>query len=182
MSVMGLLMKILNDRILRKGDTAIKRLSRDETTHSHHDVIIRTSRDVMAGTVFISFQFVSKTFDDVINWKSGINELKGLISTVSTKWKGGSKSTELPLKNMRFNPFKNWGHYFHHRKLKRAKMINFHVFVSWWFGMIHAAWTRIQILSYRSSTLDWNFCVVLSYSFSLMWSTLYDWFSLKTYP
>ena len=67
MSVMGLLMKILNDRILRKGDTAIKRLSHDEMTHRHHDVIIKTSRDVMAGTVFISFQFVSKTFDDVIN-------------------------------------------------------------------------------------------------------------------
>ena len=30
-------------------------------------------------------------------------------------------SSQLPLKNMRFNPFKNWWHYFHHRKLKRAR-------------------------------------------------------------
>ena len=42
------------------------RLSQDEMTH-RHDVIIRTSGEIMAGTVFISFQFVSKTFDDVIN-------------------------------------------------------------------------------------------------------------------
>jgi len=64
---MGLLMKILNDRILRKDDTAIlMRLSQDEMIH-RHDVIVRTSGEVMAGTVFISFQFVSKTFDDVIN-------------------------------------------------------------------------------------------------------------------
>ena len=35
-------------------------LSHDEMIH-RHDVIIRTTGEVMAGTVFISFQFVSKT-------------------------------------------------------------------------------------------------------------------------
>ena len=71
MSVMGLLMKILNDRILRKGDTAIKRLSHDEMTHRHHDVIMTSSSEhhvsLWQGQCLSVFSLSVKRYDDVIN-------------------------------------------------------------------------------------------------------------------